>query len=480
MAWLAEHLNDLPGSGIIYTLTVRDCERVAEWLRSKGHNVQPYHAGIDGIGEGSEAENGGHRREQMEDLLLNNQVKALASTVALGMGFDKPDLGFVVHFQRPGSVVHYYQQVGRAGRAVDHAFGIMLSGEEDQDITDYFIRSAFPPQAHVDTVLRALNSAPRGLSVPALQKQINLSKSSIEKELKILATEDQSPVAKIDSAWYATPVRYQTDHVRIRQLVAIREAEQAQMLEYLGTHECLMRFLGQALDDPEAQVCGQCANCRGAAVVPVAINPTVTNEAAVFLRRSFQLIEPRKRWPAKDIFIHYPFGGVAIDEGLRALEGRALSLWGDAGWGQLVRAGKNHAGRFTDELIEGCLEMLAAWKPSPRPTWVTCIPSLTHPDLVPDFARRLAERVRLPFSPCMKKTRQTDQQKNMQNSYQQVKNLDGVFQIEPAGIRNGPVLLVDDMIDSRWTVTVAAALLRHAGCPAVFPLALALNSQRND
>ncbi|MBI5475170.1 MAG: RecQ family ATP-dependent DNA helicase [Ignavibacteriales bacterium] len=480
MAWLAEHLNDLPGSGIIYTLTIRDCERVTEWLRLKGHNVQAYHSKVDEVDEDNDRQNAVNRREQLEDFLLNNQVKALVSTVALGMGFDKPDLGFVIHFQRPGSVVHYYQQVGRAGRAVDHAFGIMLSGEEDEEITDYFIRSAFPPQAHIDTILRALNSAPRGLSVPALEKQINLNRGSIEKVLKILATEDQSPVAKIDTAWYATPVRYQTDQERIRQLVAIRQAEQAQMIEYLGTHDCLMHFLGRALDDPEAGACGKCANCRAAAVVPISVNPAITNEAAVFLKRNFQPIEPRKRWPAKDIFIHYPIRGLTIDENLRASEGRALSLWGDAGWGQLVRQGKNSTGGFPDELVHGCVEMLTAWKPAPRPSWVTCIPSLTHPNLVPDFARRLADRLSLPFVPCIRKVKQTEQQKNMQNSYQQVKNLDGVFHVDAAALQRGPVLLIDDMVDSRWTVTVATALLRHAGCAAVFPLALALNSQGND
>ncbi|MDP2884716.1 MAG: RecQ family ATP-dependent DNA helicase [Ignavibacteria bacterium] len=480
MAWLAQHLNDLPGSGIIYTLTIRDCERVTEWLRSKGHNVEAYHSKINARGEDEAPGNGVGRREQLEDLLLNNGVKALVSTVALGMGFDKPDLGFVIHFQRPGSVVHYYQQVGRAGRAVEHAFGIMLSGEEDKEISDYFIRTAFPPQAHVDEVLRALNAATSGLSVPALERHINLNRGSIEKVLRLLATETPSPVAKIDSAWHATPVKYEMDHARIRHLCEIREAEQAQMLEYLKTRDCLMHFLGNALDDPEAGPCGKCANCQGYDVVPVSVNSALTNEASVFLKRSFQRIEPRKRWPTKAVFVHFPFNTLNIEEYLRAAEGRALSLWGDAGWGQLVREGKYTSGRYADELVEGSLQMIDIWRPTPTPTWVTCVPSLTHPDLVPDFATRLAGRMGLPYVPCVKKVRQNEQQKTMQNSYQQVKNLDGVFTIDFAAMRKGPVLLVDDMVDSRWTITVVAALLRHAGCAAVHPLALALNSQSID
>lgn len=453
---------------------------MTDWLRSKGHNVEAYHSKINGGGEDEAQSKGVGRREQLEDLLLNNGVKALVSTVALGMGFDKPDLGFVIHFQRPGSVVHYYQQVGRAGRAVEHAFGIMLSGEEDKEISGYFIRTAFPPQANVDEVLRALNAAAGGLSVSALERHINLHRGSIEKVLKLLATETPSPVAKMGSAWHATPVRYEMDHVRIRHLCEIREAEQAQMLEYLKTSDCLMQFLGRALDDPEAAPCGKCANCQGHAVVPISVNSALTNEAAVFLKRNFQPIESRKRWPAKAVFVHYPFNTLNIEEHIRAAEGRALSLWGDAGWGQLVREGKYTSGRYAEELVEGSLQMIDAWRPTPTPTWVTCVPSLTHPDLVPDFATRLAGRMGLPFVPCVKKVRQNSQQKTMQNSYQQVNNLDGVFNIDSAAMPKGSVLLVDDMVDSRWTITVVAALLRHAGCAAVHPLALALNSQSID
>ena len=480
MAWLAEHLNDLPGSGIIYTLTIRDCERVTEWLRSKGHNVEAYHSKVDGVGEDNDQENATRRREQLEDRLLNNQVKALVSTVALGMGFDKPDLGFVIHFQRPGSVVHYYQQVGRAGRAVDHAFGIMLSGEEDQEITDYFIRSAFPPQAHIDEVLAALDDAQDGLSITALEQQINLTRGNIEKVLRILATETPSPVAKIGSTWNATPVEYQTNQERIRQLIQIREMEQAQMLDYLGSHECLMHFLGRALDDPGAGRCGKCANCEGHDVVPTSVSSALTTEAIVFLKRSFHIIEPRKKWPAKDVFAPSILPNLTIAEELRASEGRALSLWGDPGWGTLVRDGKYVSGQFPDELVEGCLQMLKVWNPVPTPMWVTCIPSLRHPNLVPDFARRLAGRLGIPFSPSVTKVKDNSEQKTMQNSYQQVRNLVGVFNISSAGMPRGPVLLIDDMVDSRWTITVVATKLRHAGCPAVFPLALALNSQGND
>lgn len=406
MAWLAEHLNSLPGSGIIYTLTVRDAERVTEWLKLNGHNVEAYHSQVDTMENPDPNGTNSRRREELEQRLLRNEVKALVATVALGMGFDKPDLGFVIHFQRPGSVVHYYQQVGRAGRAGEHAYGILLGGEEDRDITDYFIRAAFPPQAHVEDVLRALNAAEDGLSVPMLQKEINLSAGEIQKTLKLLAVETPSPVAKIGSKWNATPVAYQMDQEKIRRLCALRHAEQQVMIEYMRTQECLMKYLGRALDDPSASECGKCANCLGKDLVAKTADAHLANQAGIYLRRSYQSLEPRKRWPAKDLFEHYRFPGSTIEAALLAEEGRALSLWGDAGWGQLVREGKYGGQRFADEIVDGCIQMIGQWNPVPRPVWVTCIPSLTHPHLVPDFARRLAAKLGVPYAAVLRKVRQ--------------------------------------------------------------------------
>ncbi|MCK4726994.1 MAG: ATP-dependent DNA helicase RecQ, partial [Anaerolineales bacterium] len=222
MAWLAEQLPQMPGSGIIYTLTIRDAERVAEWLRQNNIDARAYHSGVED-------------REELEERLLNNQIKALVATVALGMGFDKPDLGFVIHYQRPGSVVHYYQQVGRAGRAVDEAYGILLSGHEDDDITDFFIRTAFPPQAHVDQVLDALDRAEDGLSIPMLQEQINLRYGDIVKTIKFLSVESPSPVIKQGTRWYTTPIDYALDQEIIEQLCALRRAEQQEMRDYMQT-----------------------------------------------------------------------------------------------------------------------------------------------------------------------------------------------------------------------------------------------------
>ncbi|MDJ0636343.1 MAG: ATP-dependent DNA helicase RecQ [Xenococcaceae cyanobacterium MO_188.B29] len=283
MAWLAETLPNIDGSGIIYTLTVADTERLTGWLLSQNISAKAYHSQLEK-----------EVKETLEDQLLSNEIKVLVATVALGMGFDKPDLAFVIHYQRPGSVVHYYQQVGRAGRAVEQAYGILLNGKEDDEITNYFINNAFPPQTRTKKVLEALNEAEDGYSVPQLQQQLNLSKGKIEKVLKLLSLESPAPVTKQGSKWYATAINYQPDTQKIAELIKIRRQEQAQMQEYRESSECLMAFLANALDDPHPQPCGKCAVCLGRSLLPTNYLTKTVNDAILYLRRSDRIIEPRK------------------------------------------------------------------------------------------------------------------------------------------------------------------------------------------
>jgi ATP-dependent DNA helicase RecQ len=476
MAWLAQTIPELPGSGIVYTLTQRDADRVTEWLQINNINAKSYHSSIQ------DREDGTSVKENLEQQLLKNEIKTLVATVALGMGFDKPDLGFVIHYQRPASVVHYYQQVGRAGRAVDEAYGILLCGEEDDHIADFFIRSAFPPQKHVSAIISALDSSENGLSVPSLQSSLNLRQSQIEKALKYLTVESPSPVIKIGSKWQVTAAAdiYSIDQDYVDEITKVRRAEQTQMQYYMQHQGCLMTFLQNALDDPNPKNCGKCRNCNPDLLLSEEYNDGLANRASLMLRRSYQPILPRKQWPSKDVFKSYDFQNRNIPPELQASEGRALSLWRDAGWGQLVAKGKYEEERFSNKLVGACVEMINDWNPNPAPKWVTCIPSRNHPNLVPDFAERLANTLGIPFVACIEKIKDNQQQKFLQNSHQQVRNLDGVFRInlEPKGY--GPCLIVDDMVDSRWTLTVASALLRQVGCTAVYPLALALNSPRMD
>lgn len=462
LAWLAEHLNYLQGSGIIYTLTIRDANQVAQWLKSQGFNVEAYTG------------DSGDMRPELEDKLLNNQVKALVATTALGMGYDKPDLGFVIHYQMPNSAVAYYQQVGRAGRALPSAYGILLSGIEDDEISHFFIDSAFPKPDEVYQILNILKQAPNGLSLHELQDGINLSQSRINKALKILSLESPAPLVKQGSKWQLTTAQLSDDFwQRVKRLTELRKSEHQQMKNYVelpfGQH---MNFLIQALDGDLNQ-----STQPNLPPLPASINPDLIVKAQDFLRRSNIPIQPRKKWITGGLHQFRQKG--KIEEHFQAAEGRALSVWGDAGWGYLVKQGKYHNNHFSDELVTACFEMIRHWQPNPQPTWVTCIPSLRHPNLVPDFAKRLAEMLGLPFYPIIEKVRETPEQKTMQNSNMQAHNLDNVFQLTHKPLAE-PVLLIDDMVDSRWTFTICSYLLTSNGCGTVFPVALSQTSNQSE
>ena len=468
LAWLADHVPELPGTGIIYTLTKRDADQVAEWLNLNGVKARAYYSGV----ESPRFPDSNSYRLHLEELLIGNRIKVLVATTALGMGYDKPDLGFVVHYQAPGSIVAYYQQVGRAGRAIDRAVGVLLAGREDQEIQEYFRTSAFPDEGHVNAILDRLAESD-GLSVPEIESAVNLRHGQIEKVLKYLSVENPAPVIKDGSKWRRTPVQYRLDHTRIQRLTHQRELEWDEVQRYIDSGECLMTFMAQALDDASAEPCGECAVCRGRPIVAADFAHDRAVEAARYLRHAELPLECMKQ-VAANALPTYGFRG-NLPANLRAQMGRILSRWGDAGWGHVV-ADDKHAGRFRGELADAVVEMVRErWRPDPPPTWVTCVPSRRHPDLVPDLAQRVAEGLGLPFLPVVTKVRDNEPQKLQQNRYHQCANLDGVFRVD-GGVRADAVLLMDDVVDSGWTMTVVAALLRQAGAGVVWPVALATTS----
>ena len=455
LAWIAQQLSSLPGHGIIYTLTIRDANQLADWLKAQGFAVEAYTGKT------------GDRREELEQALQENKVKALVATTALGMGYDKPDLAFVIHFQMPGSVVAYYQQVGRAGRALESAYGVLLSGDEEEGITDWFIRSAFPTRQEVDDVLGALNEAQEGLSIPDLMTCVNMSKGRIEKTITALSLESPAPIAKQGTKWQLTAAELGEGFwARADRLTKLRRAELQQMQEYVsrpfGQH---MGFLIDALD-------GDSSTVSPPSLPPLSedVDQLLVREAEEFLCRTSLPIEPRKKWPVGGM----PQYGIHTASTIpyQAQPGKALCVWGDAGWGGLVRQGKYHDGHFSDDLVAACVKMIQEWNPQPSPTWATCVPSLRHPELVPNFAQRLAAALGLPFHMVIAKTDARPEQKTMANSTQQARNIDGSLALNGQPIPPGPVLLVDDMVDSRWTLTVSAWLLRKSGSGAVWPMAL--------
>jgi ATP-dependent DNA helicase RecQ len=453
LAWLDQVLPTLAGTGIVYCLTVRDVERVATWLRGHGHNVLQYTGGTDQ-----------DLRLEAEAALQRNEVKALVATTALGMGYDKPDLSFVIHFQSPGSPVGYYQQVGRAGRQLTSSVGVLLRGVEDSDIQDWFITTAFPSEEDVNAVLAVFAFASGPVAVARILEQVNMKRGELDKVLTELVVE--GVLSRLTGSAYERtlkPWTYPTQ--RFAAVTADRRREQEQMGEYATTSGCRMAFLAAVLDDPATGDCGVCDNCTGEHL-RVELDPALIEEAQRFIRRGYVVIEPRKKR-----------GGKLLKDDLRSQDGRALCMWNDAGWGALVATGRRNA-HFDDRLIRAVVEMVGEWSPSPSPTWITYVPSLRSPGLVADLAQQVADALALPLVPLVVKTRSNSPQKQMKNAAHQESNVLDAFDVLGAPLPE-PVFLIDDLVDTKWTFTEVGVLLRKAGSGPVFPLALGSSMGRD-
>ncbi|MEV0157359.1 RecQ family ATP-dependent DNA helicase [Micromonospora sp. NPDC050686] len=471
LAWLADHLDGLPGSGIIYTLTVAAATETAEFLRLRGWSVAAY------TGQAEDAD-----RRAAEQDLLDNKIKALVATSALGMGFDKPDLGFVVHLGAPPSPIAYYQQVGRAGRAVEHAEVLLLPGVEDAAIWRYFASLAFPPEEQVRAVLAALPTD-RPMSTQALEPIVDLRRARLELMLKVLDVD--GAVRRVRGGWLATGEPWVYDEARLRRVAQARTAEQQAMREYAATSGCRMRYLRECLDDAGAGDCGRCDNCAGA-LFGTEVSAAALTAAQTFLGRPGVEIAPKKLWPTGLEAVGVPLKG-RIPPTEQALPGRAVGRLSDLGWGGRLRGlvGPEAAdGPVPDDVAAAVVEVLKAWAhgddPWPRrPAGLVAVGSRTHPALVDSLAERIATVGRLPLLGRVVPTGPPGAGGPRGNSAQRVRALHDAFTVpdELAGALaalDGPVLLVDDLVDSGWTVAMVARLLRRAGAPDVLPLALAL------
>ena len=455
LVWLASIIRKLPGTGIVYCLTVADAGRVAAWLRSQDIDAHAY-----------SGEDDNEYRRGVEQDLLANRVKVVVATSALGMGFDKPDLAFVIHYQAPGSPVAYYQQVGRAGRALTESLGILLRGTEDADIQDYFIGSAFPPAGLAEQVVSLMERRDVSMTRREILAEVNVRPGRLENLLKVLEVE--GAVERDGCGWRRTLPRWSFDHERVASVTALRRAEQQQMRDYINTDQCRMRLLRGYLDDHDPEPCGICDNCTGDSLDRT-FDPAVVQQAVSFLRKSERIIEPRKQLPAGK--------NIAVDDRLQ--EGRALAVWGDGGWGRLVRKGKQQDDRFDDQLVAAARDLIRdRWQLDPAPEWVAFVPSRRRPELVPDLAHRLAQSLGLACLGVVVKVIDIEPQKTMQNSQQQYRNVRDAFEIS-GEVPSGPVILIDDIVDSRWTLTVVGSLLREAGSGPVFPFALADTAGRS-
>jgi len=460
LAWLAQTLHELPGSGIVYTLTVAAAQEIAAYLREQGHEVIAY------SGQTEQAE-----RLAAEQALLDNKIKALVATSALGMGYDKPDLGFVVHVGAPQSPVAYYQQVGRAGRGVERAEVILLPGAEDRDIWAYFASLAFPPEPVVRAVLAALEEG-GVMSTAALENRVDLSRSRLETMLKVLDVD--GAVRRVKGGWESTGEPWAYDAPRYARVAAEREAEQRAMLDYLDTTGCREEFLRRRLDDDTASPCGRCDNCTGDRRSPE-VDERAVRAAADRLQRPGVDIEARRQWPTGLVDLKG-----RIKPELGAEPGRVLGRLTDIGWGNRLRgllADGAPDGPVPDDVFAAVIKVLSSWEWAQRPVGVVAVPSGSRPQLVRGLAERLAQVGRLSYLGDL--GYRAGPPGRQFNSAQRVQAIRGTLAM-PAALSaavaevKGPILLVDDLVDTGWTMTLGAAMLRHAGAPAVLPLALAV------
>lgn len=457
-AWLLENLPKLPGSGIIYCLTQRDCDYLADFLNRNGISALAYYS----RNQAEEEQN-----IRAEQAFQRNEIKALVATIKLGMGYDKGDIAFVIHYQMPGNIVSYYQQIGRAGRNIPRAYVFLMCGREDETILEYFIKTAFPSENETRQVLECVGNS-GGISVVGLREAINIRNARLEKALMFL--QKDGFLFKEKGKYYLSPKPFVYDREHYEAVTAIRHQEMEQMKQLVNTRGCYSEFIVRALDDPEAAPCGHCANCLGRELLPLATTLESREKASAYLEAQRLVIEPRKQW-AQTEFTR----GSRIAH--KNQEGLCLSKYGAPGYGELVRRDKHStAMRFCEELVGKSANLLRPLLREKKITHITCVPSLRS-RLVEDFGERLAESCGLPFVPLLEKTH-AEQQKYMKNSSHQCANAQRSFSVKPGAVMPERVLLVDDIVDSRWTLTVCGFLLMEAGCREVYPYALADSSRK--
>lgn len=469
LAWLGQKLNDLPGSGIIYCLTVDQAETTAAWLRSRDHAVEAYSGGVDP-----------ERRLLLERQLRNNEIKALVATSALGMGFDKGDMAFCVHLGLPPSPVAYYQQIGRAGRNIDRAEVIALPRPtEDAAVWRWFESVSMPSESICRSVLNDLEQFGSS-SVAALEKNVNLGRTRLNTLLNILDVD--GAVERVKGGWARTSEPWSYDHTLVDTLKQMRRDEGEQMRDWAALTGCRLRYLREALDDAEATDCGRCDNCTGNRLDP-AVDLAEVAAAGQRLRGGDVIIDARKQWPSG---LGAPKGKIKPEAQHR--EGRALARVGDGGWNPIIEelirsADRGEAARLPDDLVPALAAVLKRWPWAQRPTWICPMPSRRRDDLIGAVAAGLSELGRLPVFPALIDDAAADRsidagfQAEQSNSAHQVSNLWGRLSVDEgqrAEIEavSGPVLLIDDEVDSRWTLAIASSVLANAGLGPVLPLAL--------
>ncbi len=461
-AWIYENVSKLKGSGIIYCLTRDDCDEIAEFLNNNGISARAYYSGKKVDDPDKPDPN-----DETERLFMCNKIKVIVATVKLGMGYDKGDISFVIHFQTPPSIVAYYQQIGRAGRSIDRAYTFLMHGKEDADILAYFRETAFPSEYEAKSVYNYIKDN-SNVGLYKIIGSLNISKGRIENALKFLVNEEF--IYKSNGKYYLSTNAFHYNEEHYAEITKQRESEFAQMIELLNTNQCYNRFIVNVLDDKTEENCGLCANCLGYEAYPATVSNLAMKAAAEYLERQYYPIEPRLQWAetsfTKRVKINKP------NE-----KGICISRYGHPIYGELVKQGKYETHSFSNELVEKSAQVLAPFIVEHGITALTYVPSLRS-GIVCDFAERLAEKMGLPCLTLLKKTT-AKQQKEMENSSFQCENAQISFTIAEGAVSPESILLVDDMVDSKWTLTVCGDILTKAGAEHVYPYVLASTSKKD-
>ena len=480
LAWILDNIKNIEGSGIIYCLTRKDAYRVSEWLKHNDISSHHYWGGNINNDEGNDI------TEELERRLLDNNIKVLVATTALGMGFDKPDLTFVIHYQAPGSAVSYYQQVGRAGRAVDESFGILLHGSEEDDILDYFLRESFPTEEESKAVIEYLDTVEEA-RIGEIKRKLNLKDTRIGKALKHL--EIDGYIAKNNNKYSRTAKAWEFNQSRIESIKSIRIHERERIKEYIQCTSCLMKFITEELDDPNPQECNICSKCD-TDHFPIEASQENIFKALEFLNQDYQLIDPRKRWPTEI------FTSTIIPFNEHIEQGRAMCILEDAGWGQDVKKCFNNKAYLSDDFLKASVYLIKEkWNPEPFPDIMTFIPG-ENDNIMHDFCERLSLELKINYDKDAKYILINKKDKppmiKMENSHHKVLNGMDKWSVQAASGQSGTrlyklnddppeidknhqnrILLIDDIVDSRWTFTILGAMLRKFGY-IVYPFSLSM------
>lgn len=453
MAWLVENLPTGERAGIVYCLTIDDVNHVASWLRENGYDARAYHSRLDN-----------EKRETREQLLLDNEVDVVVATNALGMGFDKPDLQYVIHYQRPDNLIKYYQEIGRAGRGLDTAHAVVLSGEDDDETAEYFIDSSFPSASDFDKVLEAIAHASEPLSKYHLRRESDGSNAVQCIELLHV----NGVVEKTEDGYIRSDVAWEYPRDKYTAITEQRYAELERIQEFMETNKCLMLYIDNQLDGTLTEACGRCANCtepfypetvQDESLVTAAVNYYNENGVEKINNRVYRYTDAGNR--------------KKIDESKQLSTGRSLSVLGHPGWGTTVEETKQSGDRFPNDLVTAAVELIDdEWEMSPEPEWVTFIPSASTPGLVEDYATRVGDALGVEVISCVERTADIPPQRDLNGSFERAANVRGAYEVTSA-CRDGAVLLVDDIVGSRWTLTQVGMQLTEAGVESVYPFALA-------